>query len=379
MYWSVSFEVCLTMVEVNGSESFPNATNETFFSFAICTGPYPPKAVRLTLYSILMTLSLIGNVLVIAVFCRNKTLRTAVHYFIVNMAISDLTLPVITLAWAISDAYLGGLWLVDGVLGTILCKLVWIAWGISTCVSILSLMVTAADRFHAVLFPMKSALITRKKRRMIIAAIWVASVAFQAIFLYGAKLVSNDTGIYCIIHWESASHTKEMYRINWILVFCLTTVSAIVLTVLYSSTIFFLYRYKNNLQLATEAIKRRAKTNQQITRMFVIVVVAFYLVWIPYRIVYCISIFTIGKIPCSYFFFCINFPLLYSVVNSVVYYIFNSNYRQGFRELLCCQWPCSNKYNDCFHPSASPQGESNVHYASQVNNVTENIELQEHR
>ena len=239
------------MVEVNRSESFPNATNGTLSSFAVCTGPYPPKSVTITFYSILMVLSLTGNVLVVAVFYRNKTLRTAVHYFIVNIAISDLALPVITLPWAISGAYLDGLWLVDGVLGTVLCKLVWIAWFISTCVSILSLMVTAADRFHAVLLPMKSALFTRKKRRMIIAAIWVASLAFQAIFLSGAKLVSNDTGIYCIIQWESTSYTKEMYRINWILIFCLTTVSAIVLTVLYSSIIFFLHRQKNNLQLAT--------------------------------------------------------------------------------------------------------------------------------
>ena len=109
--------------------------------------------------------------LVVAVFYRNKTLRIAVHYFIVNMAISDLAFPVITLPWAINDVYHDGLWLVDGVLGTVLCKLVWLACGSSTCVSVLSMMGTAADRFHAVLFPMKSALFTRKKRRLIIAAI----------------------------------------------------------------------------------------------------------------------------------------------------------------------------------------------------------------
>ena len=265
------------MVEVNGSKSFPNATNGTI-SFAICTGPYPPKSVRITFYSILIALSLIGNVLVVAVFYRNKTLRTTVHYFIVNMAISDLALPVITLPWALSDVCLDGFWLVDGVLGTVICKLVWFSWGSSTCVSVLSMMGTAADKFHAVLFPMRSALFTRKKRRVKIAAIWVASVAFQTHFLYEAKLVSNDTGISCIIKWEPESYSMEIYLINWILILCLTTVSAIVLTVLYSSIIFFLYRQKNNLQLATDVVQRRAKTNQQITRMLVIVVVAFYFV-----------------------------------------------------------------------------------------------------
>ena len=62
-------------------------------------------------------------------------------------------------------------------------------------------------------------------------------------------------------------------------------------------------------------------------------------------------------ISCSYYWFCINLPLLYPVLNPVVYYIFNLKYRQGFRELLCGPWPCINK---CFQPSVPPQGESNV-------------------
>ena len=135
------------MVEVNGSESFPNATNETLFSYAICTGPYPSKSVTITLYSISMALSLIGNLLIVAVFYRNKTLRTAVHYFIVNMAISDLIMPLIYLPSAISKTYHDGLWLVDGVLGSVLCKLVYVAWGLSTCVSILNMMGAAASCF----------------------------------------------------------------------------------------------------------------------------------------------------------------------------------------------------------------------------------------
>ena len=367
------------MVEVNGSESFPNSTNETLFSFAICTGSYPPKSVRIIFYSILTALSLVGNLLIVAVFYRNKTLRTAVHYFILNMAISDLIMPLIYLPWMISRVYLDGLWLVDGVLGSMLCKLVWFAWGSSTCVSILSMMGTAADRFYAVLFLMNSALFSRKKRQMIIAATWVASVALRALFLYEAKLVSNDNALKCTIQWQQTSYTRELVRINWILLICLISVSAIVLTVLYSSIIFFLYRHKNNLQLATDVIQRRAKTNQQITRMLVIVVVAFYFVWISYHVVYYISVFTISKIPCSYFFFCINLPLLYPVINPVVYYIFNSNYRQGFRELLCCPLSCINKCNDCFHSSTSPQGENNFDNPGQVNNAMENIELQGHR
>ena len=367
------------MAEVNRNETFPNAAANQIAS-CIAFGPYPPKSITITLYSVSMPLSLIGNLSVIAVFYRNKTLRTAVHYFIVNMAISDLIVAVIHLPWLISDSCHDGLWLVDGVLGKVLCKLVWFTWGLSTFVSILSMLGIAVDRHHAVLFPMKSALFSRTKCGLIITAIWVASVAFWAHFLYGAEVVSKGTGLVCIFQWEPTSYSGEVFRISWILHFCLTLVSATVLTFLYSSIIIFLFREKNNLHLASEIIKLRAKENRQIIRMLVTIVVAFYVVWTPFHVTYGISILIpTVKIPCLYILFCVRIPLLYAVVNPVVYYIFNSNYRQGFRELLYCPWSCFNNCNDCFHPSIAPQGENNVHNAEQVNDAMENIELQEHR
>ena len=374
------FRLSFTMVEANGSESFPNATNQTLHSLERCSGSYPPISVRITIYSILMIFSLIGNLMVIAVFYRNRTLRTVVHYFIVNMAISDLIVPVITLPWVISETYLDGLWLVDGVLGTILCKIEYIAWGSSTFISILSMIGTAADRFHAVLFPMRSVLLSQTKCQWIISATWVLSVVFRAHFLYGAEVVSNGIGFQCTLQWEPASYKWEVFRINWILLFGLTSISAIVLTVLYSSIILFLHRQKNNLHLATEVIKLRAKENRQVTRMLVIIVVLFYAVWTPYHVAYGISKLTpFVKIPCLYFWLCDELPLLYPVVNPVVYYIFNANYRQGFREVLCCPRSCSKRCNDCFHSSVSPQDENNVDNAEQMNNAMENIELQENR
>ena len=169
----------------------------------------------------------------------------------------DLSIPRV-----ISSTYLDGLWLVDGVLGTILCKFVLVAWGLSTFVSILSMSGIAADRFYAVLSPMKPALFSHNKCALTIAAIWIASVAFQAHFLYAAKLVAFDTSLKCTLHWEPSSYTRYIFLIDWILyILCLTSVSATMLTVQYSSIIIFLYRHKNNLHFATEVIKRRVEEN----------------------------------------------------------------------------------------------------------------------
>ena len=355
------------MAEINGS-GLANLTNPIFYSPSWCSGSRPSKTVQIATYLILMSFSLTGNVLLVAVFYRNKTLRTAVHYFIVNMAISDLLIPVIILPWWISDTYLDGLWLVDGVLGTVVCKLVSIAWSVSTSVSIFSMIAIAGDRFRAVLVPTKSPLLSRNKRRLIIAATWFASVALCAHFLYGAKVVPRDTGLECTLQWS-------VFQIDWVLTVSLTSVPAIVLTVLYSSIIISLHRRIVNLDLADERIKKRESRNRKIAYTLVTVVVIFYVVWIPYHVN---SYYAVSKplirFPCFFLWFALKLPLLYPVINPVVYYIFNEEYRQGILQLLRCPWPGINKCNS-FQPSVPPQGENNVHDAQQMN--MGNVELRE--
>ena len=279
--------------------------------------------------------------LLVAIFYRNKTLRTAVHYFIVNMSISDLIIPVVFLPWRISQTYHDGLWLVDGVLGSVLCKLVFFAWPVPTGVSIFSMIAIAVDRFRAVLFPMKSVLLSRNKRRLIIVATWIASVALWGYFLYATKVVPRDAGLFCILQWGPASHTLKVNLISSVLMFSLTFVSAFMLTVLYSSIIISLHKQKNNLILANEMIRKRQSINRKIAYMLVTIVVVFYIVWIPFHVERFYRFFKPHiRLPCFFRWLAHTLPLLYPVINPVVYYTFNEQYRQGFRELLCCPWPC---------------------------------------
>ena len=120
-----------------------------------CTGSRPIKPVEIASWLVLMLLSLIGNLLIVAVFCRNKTLRTPVHYFITNMAVSDLIIPAVVLPWFITRASHDGVWLVDGLAGSILCKFVYVAWAVSITVSIFGMITVAAERSHGALFAMK--------------------------------------------------------------------------------------------------------------------------------------------------------------------------------------------------------------------------------
>ena len=365
---------------LNESEFDPNVTNQTLYIHR-CSGWEPTKAVKITTYSLLMFLTLLGNSLTVAVFYRNKTMRSSVHYFITNMAFSDLIIPAIVLPYQISGVYHDYRWLVDGVLGAILCKAVWATWELSASVSIFSMIVIAVGRFYAIMFPLKTVLFARKASRLLIALSWITSFAFNAQYFYAFRVVRYDTGeLYCFFQWKPASKTPQVEEINWILFLCLFLLSAVILIVLYSSIIVKLLKKKNSPDMASEVLKMKEKENKRITFMLALVVVVFYAVWIPYIVENIIHYVkpTITS-PCVFTWLSnMTLPMLYHMINPVIYYIFNKKYRQGFRELLCLPWCRGNKLCHCLTLSSPSCSKDCATAGVNADITTENTELQKH-
>ena len=307
----------------------------------------------IAMYSSLMVLSLVGNSLLIAIFYRSKRMRTPVHYFIMNMAASDLLIPTFSLPTLIGAAYHDWQWLDAKVLGTILYKLVMVVIGVSFTVSMFSMVAIAVDRFNAVVLPMKPALFSQKTCHRLIIVIWIVSVAVQ--------------GYYVEIHCE-----KEPKNISYL---CLFGIIAFVLTLLYSIITFFLSRQKTDLHLASETVKLRATENRKITSMLVIIVIAFYLVWVPHHYYRFQNMDAIDNCSWVWKWIAESLHLFYTVVNFFVFVIFNETFREGCRELLRRKWLCT-RCNACPLVSVTPQ-EHNINdpNLSQQSHDVENHEL----
>ena len=360
------------MVEqLNGSARLANLTNPaTDNPYGCILLSNSHQIARFVILAGIMIWAIIGNAFVVAVFYKTRTLRTTVYCFIVNMSISDLLVPIAYLPPMISAVVNGdNRWLLGGVLGSGFCKITHFAWPVSTFVSIFSTMAIAVDRFQAILYPMRPSFISPKRCRCIIAVIWVVSATFRAHVLYAYRLVSHGTKIYCVFQWEPASYTSKALLITLSSLMCVSSISALVLTVLYSSIVVSLYKQKNRLHLGSEAVRKRAKRNQRITCMLVIIVIVFYVAWSPFNVksvLYLVK--PAGVIQCDIVAFGVQ--VIYPAINPVIYYIFNSSYRQGLRNLLCCHVICQNKCNNCFKSSVAAQNEHNsVEDAGQVNDA----------
>lgn len=325
--------------------------------------------ITIALYCILLLVSLIGNCLIVAVFFMNKTLRTTTNYLMLNMAVSDLLIPTIALPWLISVTYLSNVWLVGGTLGEILCKVVCMAPSVSLVVSTLSMTVIAVDRFHGIFFAMKPALISIQMRRRILVAIWIIAVAFRAHFLYGYRLVrKGENNLMCAFQWHPLSYQTKAHYITWITMFSLNIASALVLSVLYGSIVFMLNRQQRNVVVQSEVVRRRAMENRQITFMLITVVVLFFMIWAPYHVYTFLSFLNPEYVrrSCTFLWMAYNFPLLYTITNPFIYYIFNKKYRKGFQRILCS--PCAQCKNVC--PSSASILHNESHLEFQLTNFT---------
>ena len=130
-------------------------------------------------YSLIFLVSLAGNTVVGMIVYKLKTMRKPINFFIVNMAMSDLLFPIFLIPREIQLLYMDS-WLIGGPLGQALCKLVIFLSHVSLIVSIQSLVLIAVDRFGAVVYPLRSPLISSKLCPFFILATWIVAIAFQS-------------------------------------------------------------------------------------------------------------------------------------------------------------------------------------------------------
>ena len=164
-------------------------------------------------YCLLFAASLTGNTLIGIIAYKTRSLRNPVNYFIANMAISDLLFPIFLIPQVLVQLNTNT-WLIDGPLGQALCKLSGYLVDVSSAVSIQSLVIIAVDRFRAVVFHLRSPLISSKRCRFFILATWIIAMVVFCPSLFTWKIVEQPEGLACVRRWKAAvgeSSLKETF------------------------------------------------------------------------------------------------------------------------------------------------------------------------
>lgn len=222
-----------------------NATaNGTATSINCSEYPTAERVAKTLAYCVIIVVSLTGNILIGSIVFKVKSMRRTINYLIVNMAMSDIILPIFAVPRILTRLYLG-YWLIDGHFGSALCKLVYFLQDVSNAVSIQSLVLIAVDRFGAVVFPLRRPVVSAKLCPYFILSTWIVAMALHSPYFFARKLDYSEGLLRCALQWEEAFGESSSEASYYVAMFLLLAVIPFALmSILYSIIILNLRAQK---------------------------------------------------------------------------------------------------------------------------------------
>jgi len=249
---------------------------------SICSflpNPRAEKFGKTFAYCLIFVVSLVANSLIGIIVYKTQTLRKPINYFIVHMALSDLLLPIFLFPMSVTYLYFDNQWLISGPLGQVLCKLVPFLIDVSSFVSIQSLVLIAVDRFGAVVFPLRSPLISSRLCPFFILAAWIVAMAVSSIELVARKLVEDADGKLHLAFLCKEAFGDFLSPRNCFLainvVFCYIPMALLVIR--YFVIVIKLKLQKIPGKQSVNAQQQRARRNRNVLKMVTAIVVGFVL------------------------------------------------------------------------------------------------------
>ena len=319
------------------------ATMNGIQSMSSCFNPTAARIGETFAYCLLFLVSLVGNTLVAMIVFKTKTLRKPINFLIVNMAMSDLLLPIFLSPDHLVLLYTNS-WVIDGPLGQLLCKFTIYAPNVSFTVSVQSLVLIAVDRFGAVTFPLRSPLINSKRCRFYILTTWIITMAIWCPDLFAWKVVEFPEGLSraCVRDWNDAFGESSSFKsFSLVMQVVFVYVPLVFIVIVYSAITLKIKSQKIPGQQSTNTRKKRLKREQNVLKLSIAIVLGFALCWLPLSIVWFMlfnSDRTITSSCVFHYFWSVSLFLAVSncAINPWICVCFGGNYRQGLKNLLSC-------------------------------------------
>ena len=284
-------------------------------------------------YSFVLTLGVVGNLyIILTVWCR-KDMSSTTNLFIVNLAISNLGILLISLPVSYIMEYF--MWPFD----KLTCQIFVPLNDVFFCVSIFTLTVITLERFRVVCRPFKPR-ISVKEAKIVIVIVWIVSylaVGFPLSFLM--KVEETTIGRKCLLKWPGDLER----RLHTCFVATLIIVPLLITAGGYAAIVASMRRQSsrirtraNSISSDTIAFRRdvlQLQGNAKLIKMLLLIVIVFWICMLPLTILALAAEF--GSIDISskaeqglYSFFIALF-FSNSAFNPIAVYIMSSELRQG--------------------------------------------------
>ncbi|XP_051965507.1 G-protein coupled receptor 83-like [Xyrauchen texanus] len=237
------------------------------------------KALLIFAYSVIIIISLFGNILVCHVVIKNKRMYSATSLFIVNLAIADILITILNTPFTLVR-FVNSTW----VFGRGMCHISRFVQYCSLHVSTLTLTAIALDRRQVILHPLKPRMCIGQGA-ICIVFIWLMASCFSLphaiyqklfTFVYSKDIVRS----LCVPDFPDPSELYWQYLdlATFILLYVLPL---LIITVAYYAVARRLWRRNAIGDVTSEQYFLQRRKRKRTIKMLVLVVVVFAVCWFP--------------------------------------------------------------------------------------------------
>uniref|UniRef100_W5N199 Visual pigment-like receptor peropsin n=1 Tax=Lepisosteus oculatus TaxID=7918 RepID=W5N199_LEPOC len=275
-------------------------------------------------------ISLLSNIVVLAMFVKFKELRTATNAIIINLAFTDIGVSGIGYPMsAASDIH--GSWKF-GYNGCQIYAALNIFFGMA---SIGLLTVVAIDRYFTICRPDIGQQMTSHTYASLIGAAWINAIFWSTMPILGwASYAPDPTGATCTVNWRNndssfVSYTMSVIAVNFV-------IPLLVMFYCYYNVSHTMKRYTSSNCL--ENINMDWSDQLAVTKMSIVMIVMFLVAWSPYSIV-CLwaSFGDPQRIPAPMAIIAPLFAKSSTFYNPCIYVIANKKFRRAIMAMIRCQ------------------------------------------
>ncbi|XP_073238398.1 neuropeptide FF receptor 1-like isoform X2 [Porites lutea] len=292
--------------------------------------PLASKYLRLIVYSVIFLLTITGNALVLAVVYKIRELHTVTGSLIANLAVADLSVGILCIPFTVLY-YEFTYW----PFGFALCKIIPATQAICIMASIGTLTAISIERYKAIAYPWEPRF-SIYQVRFVIAIVWLIAILVGLPFFAVMQLKDSEGDVLCVENWP-IEFFKDVYTL---LSFCLTyAIPLPLIAVLYTTVVAKLNKAAR--ETSDSEGFRTAKAKGKVIRMLIMVVVFYFLCFLPYHCTFLWIEFGGGD---SYkgiwllLSYCHVLVYSNSAVNPVLYGFLSKQFRRGFVRLVpCCR------------------------------------------
>lgn len=308
---------------------------------------------------IILILGSIGNILVVIVVSRRRKMRTVTNYFILNLAIADLTVLISNIPIDLTREFLGR-W----IFGKEGCKIIVPFQTMGTIASILTLVAISLSRYHAIVYPFHRQMKLRHARGILVL-LWIISLA--SITPYALACKYNETTQKCDEDFDSIGMRPQTYTLT---MFVLQYIIPIIGMTYAYNRIGAELNNQQSIEPGTLMDLEYTRESRKVVKMLSIVVAVFAVLDLPVHVVWIWHDFFDGvKAEIFDELHGLAMIMLYgnSFTNPIIYSVCNDQFRSGFKEVFgSCLQPCCVMME--FARSTKLEEQSGLHVGRQSKN-----------